>query len=1087
MVIECQRVGFNILRELGTLLSWLGRALVFRFAAVVLFSPLIIVVGAAAIPSMLDGLLVMRGNALINDSETTNDLKYITWLSMMTCALGIAMVRLILLYGPIRFRWTNRHMRHAYSFRVVNWCGAVLRRFDEAMQRATMGWISLFWTSSTRGWPLAILSLWLLVGLTFPLQCRSSTCFELLFVNAVQEKNDEALALSKANDQLAQLEFLRTGGAAIVIGVLSAVVTLWLFAMLRFLWATWRKQPIAPTGMILGEGMIYTLLGKRYAQPGSEQTAIQRHRGGHVGSGFTDPQTKRLLPGHQQMFVTALISIAVYLVVWTVSWFDSTWTMYRFPAGFYILVLTYSVGTIVGGLAYILDRFHVPLLVMAAIYLLAIAPIGDHDRYFELIYEPAEHAKVEIRDSSEAGARGDNATNNAFLAAYHARPDSSAGYADRPYLMDILDKYELPSGMGGKRTLVVVTASGGGIQASAWTARVLTGLGERLPWFDQSIGLLSGVSGGSVGVMQYLAHRGLRAPEGGSMSLTPDTRQKIRDMASASSLEAVSWGVAFPDFARMVLPFKILRTEIDRGFALESSWWNRMGAEPADRDAMRELRLRDLTQMTADAKFPPVIFNATLVETGQRVLISPIRTNSVARPTAPATPPSPPTPEQRSSDLIGTTDVPIDLLEFYGEALRSPLLANPRLSTAVRLSATFAYVTPAARPLPIPVNQLLDRWRDSADVRLTEQEREALANRFDLHLVDGGYSDNAGLVSAIKVVHQLINEIHNRAASNSDYALPFDQILFLRIEPFPRNRPEIVAENSGLSTALLAPSTTLGNARVSSQAERGDLEMELLIAFVNQEHGRLAKLLEQDLVESYIDLAQYGNARWPLFEELVFDKPGMSQLDNWLYRMPTLGAEPEPVAFSMAVANIRERLDAGLPTASELEEAIEEAATVSGQLATSLAMLLEKEAVCKRKLKTYEKFSKSQVRIYSFLCQFGETSQFDDKTFSEFASQISDAQNAEVVITQTQLEAVEPTRREPPLSWLLSPSDLAILDHAWIRIDDQFEPPVATTTTASSETIAPAADTIPIYRERLTPNFAESIVTGRELMSSSTD
>ena len=57
--------------------------------------------------------------------------------------------------------------------------------------------------------------------------------------------------------------------------------------------------------------------------------------------------------------------------------------------------------------------------------------------------------------------------------------------------------------------IILVAAGGGGIQASAWTARVLTGLEEicaekRPGRFSQSVKLLSGVSGGSVGIMYFV-------------------------------------------------------------------------------------------------------------------------------------------------------------------------------------------------------------------------------------------------------------------------------------------------------------------------------------------------------------------------------------------------------------------------------------------------------------------------------------------------------------------------------------------------------------------------------------------------------
>src|SRR5262249_24042526 len=80
-----------------------------------------------------------------------------------------------------------------------------------------------------------------------------------------------------------------------------------------------------------------------------------------------------------------------------------------------------------------------------------------------------------------------------------------------PHLNQVAAAWQLPrvagSADGGapQRTLVAVTAAGGGIQAAAWTARVLVGLHELYgDDFTRSICLLSAVSGGSVGALNYL-------------------------------------------------------------------------------------------------------------------------------------------------------------------------------------------------------------------------------------------------------------------------------------------------------------------------------------------------------------------------------------------------------------------------------------------------------------------------------------------------------------------------------------------------------------------------------------------------------
>ena len=60
---------------------------------------------------------------------------------------------------------------------------------------------------------------------------------------------------------------------------------------------------------------------------------------------------------------------------------------------------------------------------------------------------------------------------------------------------------------GEHDTVIVIAATGGGIQSAAWTGNVLAQLKEAfgdVPQFDRSVRLVSSVSGGSVGAMYFL-------------------------------------------------------------------------------------------------------------------------------------------------------------------------------------------------------------------------------------------------------------------------------------------------------------------------------------------------------------------------------------------------------------------------------------------------------------------------------------------------------------------------------------------------------------------------------------------------------
>ncbi|WP_063822248.1 hypothetical protein [Pleurocapsa sp. PCC 7319] len=206
-----------------------------------------------------------------------------------------------------------------------------------------------------------------------------------------------------------------------------------------------------------------------------------------------------------------------------------------------------------------------------------------------------------------------------------------------------------------KQTLVIVCASGGGIQAAGWTTQVLTGLQAKDLLgisFPKAINLISSVSGGSVGSMYYLD----RFTDKG---FPPDDQLKpIFDGATADSLDAVGWGLAYPDLWRIIaLPILAPRL-LDRGTALETDWQGEM-KEP-------NTTLANWRQKIIEGKLPIPVFNSTLVENGFRLLITPMDFG-----------------ESRKKKFF-------DFHSLYPGY-------DINVATAARLSATFPYVSPICR------------------------------------------------------------------------------------------------------------------------------------------------------------------------------------------------------------------------------------------------------------------------------------------------------------------------------------------------------------------------------------------------------
>ncbi len=393
-----------------------------------------------------------------------------------------------------------------------------------------------------------------------------------------------------------------------------------------------------------------------------------------------------------------------------------------------------------GGIAFYIDRYRVPLLVPVVAFAFLSSRFPQSDYFYQGLAQTI-HAQP--------------LTSGDVIAAHLHGPDAQT-------------------------PIVLVATTGGGIQSAAWTAQVLTGLNQSIPHFSRHIRLISAVSGGSVGAMYFTA-----AYQNGEV---PASTGNLVDSAEQSSLDQVTWGLAYPDLLFGLLPAikgigvanGQIRTSdsgfifMDRGRMLESSWRNRLPASQTD------ATLLSWEKDTAAGIRPAVIFNSTLVETGDRYLLS---SSGFTKPAA---------NQAKLEQYLGRW-------EFFKLYPNSDL----RVVTAARLSATFPYVTPASRML-----------RNDSD-----KNADARFYRPEPHAVDGGYYDNYGMVS-------LLDWLNN--GLQSDPSLK-PKILIIEIRAYPvvtEARPS--SSSYGVLFQLSNPLRTMANVRGTGQLSHNALDENLI-------------------------------------------------------------------------------------------------------------------------------------------------------------------------------------------------------------------------------------------------------------------
>lgn len=413
---------------------------------------------------------------------------------------------------------------------------------------------------------------------------------------------------------------------------------------------------------------------------------------------------------------------------------------FNVPALFYLMLITIGITLFFGAATFLLDYYLIPLLLVFLVLSALIYRVFNVDHYYQL---------------NEISQR----KNPIVIDEINALKDFKDALQNRLELQK--ENY--------RDTLVVVCASGGGIQAAGWTVKVLTGLQETLRTeFTKAIGFISSVSGGSVGTMYYLDR--FNQEHGYPLE---EEFENIFNSATANSLDATGWGLAYLDLWRFIGFPWILRIfqlgQKDRGTAIEKDWKGNLKQNP------EETSLDTWRNQALAGQIPIPVFNATLVDNGYRFLLSPmtfIKQSNEGKK------------YQDFNNLYGQYNYDIDV------------------TTAARLSATFPYVTPICR----------NRYPNN------QQKQE---NNY--HVADGGYFDNFGVFTAVEWLDKVVLEALNEE-------LQLKKIIILQINAFHSSAPENnnSSTKKGWLMSLAGPLLAVFKVRSSTQTDRNDLEIKIL-------------------------------------------------------------------------------------------------------------------------------------------------------------------------------------------------------------------------------------------------------------------
>jgi len=265
--------------------------------------------------------------------------------------------------------------------------------------------------------------------------------------------------------------------------------------------------------------------------------------------------------------------------------------------------------------------------------------------------------------------------------------------ADRRQEEQRLDKWKTKTGEK-LPPLIVITASGGGLRSSYWTFRALQYVDSvskgRL--FENTV-LMTGASGGMLGEAYWRSiHDAVQRGE-----LKDPYARKYQDNTGKDLLNAIIFSFASVD---LISPFNKISVAghsytRDRGYAMEQEMIR-------NTDKLMDRNIGFFKQREYDGYIPELMISGTIINDGKRLIIADQPAGFLTQP------------EFSVHEAEPSIDA-VDFATFF--AGKDPY--NLRLTSALRMNATFPYVLPVVKLPSEPRMNIMDAGlRDNFGVEL---------------------------------------------------------------------------------------------------------------------------------------------------------------------------------------------------------------------------------------------------------------------------------------------------------------------------------------------------------------------------------